>query len=88
MATERSLPERAGNTERSLPERASSTDLLGRTTTADEDAVLAVYDQLRELVRSDLPPCAAAGLRAALASVAVVVTDLGLRFEHLLDEGV
>jgi len=65
-----------------------ATDLLGRTTTADEDALLAVYDQLRSLINSDLPPCAAAGLRAALASVAVVVTDLGLRFEHLLDEGV
>ena len=63
-------------------------DLLRRTTTADEDAVLAVYEQLRSLIATDLPPCAAAGLRAALASVAVVVTDLGLRFEHLLDEGV
>jgi hypothetical protein len=63
-------------------------DLLGRTTTADEDALLAVHDQLRALVAGDLPPCAAAGLRAALAHVAVVVTDLGLRFEHLLDEGV
>lgn len=63
-------------------------DLLGRATTADEDALLAVYDQLRALVAADLPPCAAAGVRAALADVAVVVTDLGLRFEHLLDEGV
>lgn len=65
-----------------------ATDLLHRTTTADEDALLAVHDQLRALLSADLPPCAAAGLRAALASVAVVVTDLGLRFEHLLDEGV
>lgn len=65
-----------------------ATDLLGRTMTADEEALLAVYDQLRELVRGELPPCAAAGLRSALAGVAVVVTDLGLRFEHLLDEGV
>lgn len=65
-----------------------ATDLLHRTTTADEDALLAVHDQLRALLAADLPPCAAAGLRAALASVAVVVTDLGLRFEHLLDEGV
>jgi hypothetical protein len=87
-STERSLPERADSTERSLPERANCTDLLGRPTTADEDAVLEVYDALRALVRTDLPPCAAAGLRTALASVAVVVTDLGLRFEHLLDEGV
>ncbi|MEJ3655838.1 hypothetical protein WEH80_36670 [Actinomycetes bacterium KLBMP 9759] len=65
-----------------------ATDLMGRATTPDEDAVLAVYDQLRALVAGDLPPCTAAGLRAALADVAVVVTDLGLRFEHLLDEGV
>lgn len=65
-----------------------ATDLWGNPTTADEDAVLAVYDALRALVRADLPPCAAAGLRAALADVAIVVTDLGLRFEHLLDDGV
>lgn len=65
-----------------------ATDLLGRTTTADEDALLAVHDALRALLRTDLPPCATSGLRAALAHVAVVVTDLGLRFEHLLDEGV
>ncbi len=65
-----------------------ATDLLGRPTTPDEDALLAVHDQLRALLAGDLPPCAAAGVRAALAHVAVVVTDLGLRFEHLLDEGV
>lgn len=63
-------------------------DLLDRPLTTDEADLLAVYDALRDLVRRDLPPCAASGLRAALASTAVVVTDLGLRFEHLIDEGV
>lgn len=67
---------------------AAPTDLLSRPLTTDEADVLAVYDALRDLVRRDLPPCAAFGLRAALASTAVVVTDLGLRFEHLIDEGV
>ncbi|MCX6462191.1 MAG: hypothetical protein NTW05_01165 [Pseudonocardiales bacterium] len=68
--------------------RTGTTDLLGRATTAEEDTLLAVHDGLRALLAADLPPCAAAGVRAALAHVAVVVTDLGLRFEHLLDEGV
>lgn len=65
------------------------TDLIGRTLTDAERCVLDVYTGLREaLRRDDLPPCAAANLRAALAPVAVAVTDLGLRFEHLLDDGV
>ena len=63
-------------------------DLLGEPATADETALLALYDNLRDLIRHDLPPCAATNLRTALASVAVAVTDLGLRYEHLLDDGI
>jgi hypothetical protein len=63
-------------------------DLLGRELTAAEDAVLGVYQGLRAaLAREDLPPCAAANLRHALAHVAVAVTDLGLVYEHLTDDG-
>ncbi len=66
-----------------------STDLLGRELTASEADLLAAYDALRALAASeDLAPCAASGVRAALAHLGVVVTDLGLRFEHLLDDGV
>ncbi|MDD7969339.1 hypothetical protein [Actinomycetospora lemnae] len=66
-----------------------STDLLGRELTATETRLLAAYDTLRALAADDdLAPCVAAGVRAALAPLAVVVTDLGLRYEHLLDDGV
>lgn len=67
---------------------APVTDLLGHPLTADEQAVLDVYTGLRAALRRDLPPCAAANLRAALAPVAVAVTDLGLRFDHLTDDAV
>jgi hypothetical protein len=66
-----------------------STDLLGTELTATEAELLSAYDTLRALLGSDdLAPCAAAGVRAALAHLGVVVTDLGLRFEHLLDDGI
>jgi hypothetical protein len=66
-----------------------STDLWGTEPTATETEILRAYDTLRGLVASDdLAPCVAAGVRAALAHLGVVVTDLGLRYEHLLDDGV
>ena len=66
-----------------------STDLWGGEPTASETALLSAYDTLHGLLASgDLAPCAAAGVRAALAHLGVVVTDLGLRYEHLLDDGV
>lgn len=66
-----------------------ATDLLGAPLDDAEQALLDVYDRIvAALHRDDLPPCAAANLRAALAPVAVAVTDLGLRFEHLTDLGV
>lgn len=67
---------------------ATATDLLGHPVTEEEQLILDVYGALRAALRRDLPPCAAANLRAALAPVAVAVTDLGLRFEHLTDDAV
>lgn len=67
----------------------AGTDLLGRPLADHERVVLEVYTGITAaLRRDDLPPCVAANLRAALAPVAVAVTDLGLRFEHLTDLGV
>jgi hypothetical protein len=63
-------------------------DLLQNELTDEETKLLDVYLKLRELAREAVTPCVAANARAALAPVAVAVTDLGLRFEHLLDEGV
>jgi hypothetical protein len=66
----------------------AGTDLLGRELTAAERVVLDVYQRLRAAVgREDLPPCAAANLRHALAYAAVAAADLALVFEHLTDEG-
>lgn len=64
-------------------------DLLDQETSATEDTLTRVYTSLRELAAdADLPPCAAAGVRAALAHMAVLMSSLGLEFEHLLDDGV
>lgn len=66
-----------------------ATDLLGVPLEDAEQALLDVYDRIvAALRRDDLSLCVAANLRAALAPVAVAVTDLGLRFEHLTDVGV
>ena len=68
-----------------------TTDLIGSATTADEQALLDVYDRLKALaargVDGDLAPSTTANVQEALAAVAVAVTDLGLRFEHLIDLG-
>jgi hypothetical protein len=64
-----------------------TTDLLGTPVTVDEQALLDVYDQLKALALRDLPPCADANVKEALANVAVAVTDLGLVYEHLIDFG-
>lgn len=62
-------------------------DLLGRPLTDEEAKLLEAYRLLRELAREAPTPCVRANARAALACVAVAVTDLALRFEHLLDDG-
>lgn len=66
-----------------------ATDLLGSELTDAEAALLDGYQRLRDLVRrTDLPPCALANLRAALACAWNAVNDLALDYEHLLDDGV
>ena len=65
-----------------------STDLLGAQCTADEERLLAVYEELKALCEADLPPNAAANVRAALALMHNAVNGSALRFEHLTDLGV
>lgn len=64
-------------------------DLLGRPLTVEERKLSDLYDELKSLIArpGDLPPCALANLRDALASVAVTVADLGIVYEHLVDFG-
>jgi hypothetical protein len=66
----------------------SGTDLIGGELTADEQRLLAVYDELKALCEEDLPPVAAANVRAALALMHNAVNGLALRYEHLSDLGV
>lgn len=67
----------------------SSTDLLGAELSASEQRLLAVYEELKALCADDeLPPVAAANVRAALALMHNVVNSLGLKYEHLSDLGV
>ncbi len=64
-------------------------DLLGNELTPPEARLLAVYEELKALCASeDLPPNAAAGVRAALAQMHNVVSGLALEYEHLSDLGV
>jgi hypothetical protein len=63
-------------------------DLLGNELTGSEQRLLAVYDQLKALCAEDLPPVAAANVRAALALMHNVVNGLALEYEHLTDLGV
>lgn len=67
----------------------TNTDLLGRALTPQEQRLADLYEELKGLLREpgDLPPCALANLRGALASVAVTVADLGIVYEHLIDYG-
>jgi hypothetical protein len=62
-------------------------DLLGLELTPSERRILALHAELRALCREDLAPNVHAGLRGALALVHVVVSDLGLEYEHLHDVG-
>ena len=65
-------------------------DLLGSPLTESEERLLAVYEELKALCASsvDLPPNAAANVRAALALMHNVVNGLALKYEHLSDLGV
>lgn len=65
------------------------TDLLGQPVGDDDKRLLAVYRDLKALAASgQLPPCAARGVRKALACMWQVVNDLDLEFEQLYDVGV
>jgi hypothetical protein len=56
---------------------------------ASEERLLAVYEELKALcLVDDLPPVAAANVRAALALMHNVVNGLALKYEHLSDLGV
>ncbi len=64
-------------------------DLLNHPLTDGERKILQVYEALKTLAgRDDLPPCAARGVRKALACLWQVTTDLDLAFEQLYDVGV
>jgi hypothetical protein len=64
-------------------------DLLGQPLSAEEERVLAVYEEMKALAASpDLPPNAAANIRAALALMHQVVNGMALKYEHLTDIGV
>jgi hypothetical protein len=66
-----------------------STDLLGRPLTPVEAELLDLYNRLKRLLeRDDLPPCARAAARNALAALWNGVNDLALEHEQLIDLGV
>ncbi len=65
-----------------------SVDLLGSSLSPSEERLLSVYEELKALCAEDLPPNAAANVRAALALMHNVVAGLALRYEHLSDLGV
>jgi Family of unknown function (DUF6052) len=66
----------------------STSDLLGSEMTANEERILAVYEELKSLAGTDLPPNARANVQAALALMHNAVNGLALRYEHLSDLGV
>jgi Family of unknown function (DUF6052) len=63
-------------------------DLLGNELTPAEERLLAVYEELKALCAEDLPPSAAANVRASLALMHNVVGGQALKYEHLSDIGV
>ena len=64
-----------------------SVDLLGNELTESELRLLGVYEDLKALCEDDLPPVAAANVRAALALIHQAVNGLALEYEHLTDLG-
>jgi hypothetical protein len=63
-------------------------DLLGTPLNPAEERLLALYEEMKALLSEDLPPNAAANLRASLALMHQVVNGLALKYEHLTDLGV
>jgi Family of unknown function (DUF6052) len=64
-----------------------SVDLLGNELTEPEQRLLDLYEGLKRLCADDLPPVAAANVRAALALIHQAVNGLALEYEHLPDLG-
>jgi hypothetical protein len=64
-----------------------SVDLLGNPLTEPEQRLLSAYEGLKRLCEDDLPPVAAANVRAALALIHQAVNGLALEYEHLPDLG-
>jgi Family of unknown function (DUF6052) len=62
-------------------------DLLGDELTESEQRLLEVYEDLKRLCEDDLPPVAAANVRAGLALIHQAVNGLALEYEHLPDLG-
>jgi hypothetical protein len=62
-------------------------DLLGDELTESEQRLLDVYEDLKRLGEDDLPPVAAANVRAGLALIHQAVNGLALEYEHLPDLG-
>jgi Family of unknown function (DUF6052) len=62
-------------------------DLLGDELTESEQRLLDVYEDLKRLCEDDLPPVAAANVRAGLALIHQAVNGLALEYEHLPDLG-
>ena len=62
-------------------------DLLGNELTESELRLLGVYEDLKRLCEDDLPPVAAANVRAGLALIHQAVNGLALEYEHLPDLG-
>jgi hypothetical protein len=62
-------------------------DLLGNELTEPERRLLGLYEGLKQLCEDDLPPVAAANVRAALALIHQAVNGLALEYEHLPDLG-
>ncbi len=65
-----------------------STDLLGTELTVQEEKLLAIYTQIKELITDqELSPMLRSNLLVAVSSIGVAVAGLGLSYEHLVDLG-
>ncbi len=63
-------------------------DLIGRKLTPVEEQALSLYSGLKEfLALPDLPPCAQANGRMALAAMWQVVNDLDVEYEYIYEYG-
>ena len=66
----------------------TTTDLIGLPLTDQEQRLLSIYHEIKELAADDsLAPTTKSNVLAALAALGVAVTSLGLTLEHLTDVG-